>query len=392
MKIVAYIICYIIYPFSFLFKRSKNRWAFGSFRKSFNDNAKYLFIYAAEHAPNRDIAWISTSRSTVQFVRSCGLKAYNALSIKGVWHALTSKYWFFNSYTSDIMYCLSGNAVCVNLWHGVGLKRAEFNIVSGALADRYQKRSFKERFFHPESFKRPDYFLSSTPFQSSMFAKAFRIEEQNCLNLGYPRNRILTCSHSERLSFVDRYESKETLALIECCKKYNKVYIYMPTWRDSQRDLFVQNMDLGRLNRLFADREELLLLKPHANTIASETQWSNIVFVDGRSDIYPILPYTDVLITDYSSILYDYLLMDNKDVILYLYDYASYATDRDFYYPFDENVVGRKVYSFNELFECLCQVDYHIDSEQKQHILYKFWGKTAAMDSAAEILKFVELL
>lgn len=76
---------------------------------------------------------------------------------------------------------------------------------------------------------------------------------------------------------------------------------------------------------------------------------SNIALLDSTVDIYAILPYTDVLITDYSSILYDYVLMRGKDIILYLYDYEDYVRERDFTYPFDENVVSKRVYTFEEL-------------------------------------------
>ena len=103
MKLIAYIICYLIYPLSFLFPRSRHKYVFGSYRGSFADNAKYLFIYSVENG-DKDIRyiWLSTSRATVRKVRSLGLPAYWVLGPRGVWHALTSKYWFFNSYTSDI--------------------------------------------------------------------------------------------------------------------------------------------------------------------------------------------------------------------------------------------------------------------------------------------------
>ena len=162
MKTLAYIVCYLLYPFSFLIPRSKKRLAFGCYRGGFSDNSKYLFIYAAEHCKDLDVCWLSVNRQTVKHVRSLGLPAYWVLSPIGAWKALRAKYWFINSYTSDIMYCLSGNATVINLWHGVGLKRCEFNIQNGGLADRYVKKTFKERFYHPESFRRPDYLLSST--------------------------------------------------------------------------------------------------------------------------------------------------------------------------------------------------------------------------------------
>jgi len=393
MKLLAYIICYLIYPFSFLFPRSRRKYVFGSFRGSFNDNARYLFIYASQNT-GKDIRkiWLSNNRSCVKKVRSLGLEAYWVLGPTGLWHALTSRYWFFNSYTSDIMFCLSGGAVCINLWHGVGLKRIEFNTISGPLADRFSKKDKKDVFCHPESFRRPDWLLTSTPFQTSMFAKAFRLPESRCLEMGYPRNRILTANEQERTEFIGKYEPTQTSDLISKMKGYRKVLIYMPTWRDSQRTVFTQSMDLDRLNGILASRNELLILKPHANVILTDNlqSLSNIILADSKMDIYPVLPYAHVLITDYSSILYDWLLMEGKDVILYLYDYDDYVHERDFYYPFDENVTGKRVHDFESLCTCIESGDYTLSEEERLRIVDKFWGKTAGYDSSAMILDFVK--
>lgn len=381
MKTLAYLISYVIYPFSFLFVRKKNKLAFGSFRNAFNDNSKYLFIYCQNERKDLNSAWLSLSKETVKKVRSLGLKAYYTLSFRGIWHALTSKYWFYNAYTSDIMYAFSGGAFTVNLWHGVGLKKIEFNIDSGELAKRFQKKKFKEVFYHPESFKRPDLLLSSTPFQTKMFASAFRISERQCLEFGYPRNEVLTCEEKERQTFIFRYEPDVTSQLLSRIREggYCKVFVYMPTWRDSQRKIFIQSFDLKRMDCILKKQNSLLLLKPHTNTIVDQTSiedYTNIILLNSGMDSYPILPYTDVLITDYSSILYDYILMKNKDVILYLYDYDEYVGERDFYYPFDENVVGKKVYTFEELIDCLEYGDYVIDETQRQTVVEKFWGET----------------
>lgn len=390
MKTLAYIICYLIYPFSFLFPRSSRRLAFGSYRGGFSDNSKYLFIYAVEHCPDLDCCWLSINRKTVQHARSLGLPAFWVLSPRGAWKALRARYWFINSYSSDIMYCLSGNAVIVNLWHGVGLKRCEFNITNGALAERYVKQTFKERFYHPEVFCRPDYLLSSTEFQSKMFASAFRIPLDKCLELGYPRNAILTKSKEEVRQFIEHYEPKTTLGLIDNIKQYSKVYIYMPTWRDSQKNVFAQHMDLCKLSQVLADQNAVLLLKPHPNTIVDTIyQADNLILLDRTIDIYSVLPFTDVLITDYSSILYDYLLIPNKQVILYLYDYEEYVRDRDFYYPFDENVVGKRVTTSESLIKVIKEQNYDLKEEDRAIILSKFWGKTIDMDSCKEILKRV---
>lgn len=381
MKFFAYLLCYAVYPFSFLFVRNKRKLAFGSSKNAFNDNAKYFFIYCQNERQDLDSAWLSLSRKTVAEVRAKGLKAYYTLSVRGMWHALTSKYWFYNAYSSDIMFAFSGNAICVNLWHGVGLKRIEFNINSGKLAERYQKTSLKEVFYHPEAFRKPDWLLTSTPFQTKMFAPAFRISEDRCLEFGYPRNEILVASEQQRQAFIAQYEPESTRNLIFDLRQkgYSKIFIYMPTWRDSQRELFVQSFDLDKMNSILRSQNSLLLLKPHANVIidkAAFANYSNVMLVDAKTDVYPILPYTNVLLTDYSSILYDYVLMENKDVILYLYDYEEYVKDREFFYPFDENVVGKKIGSFEELCECIERGNYQIDEFQRQVIIEKFWGKT----------------
>lgn len=387
MKTLAYIICYLIYPFSFLVPRNKKQLVFGSYRGSFTDNSKYLFIYLVEHNPELQVCWLSINRQTVQKVRALGLPAYWVLSPIGAWKALMAKYWFVNSYSADIMYCLSGGATIVNLWHGVGLKRCEFNINDGALAERYVKKTFRERFYHPESFRRPDYLVSSTPFQSTMFAAAFRIPLERCLDVGYPRNAILQMFKEDVLAFVRKYEPQETMQLIEKCSKFDKVYIYMPTWRDSQKNVFAQQMDLRALSEVLKKQNALLLLKPHPNTIVDSIyQADNIVLVERTVDIYGVLPFTDVLITDYSSILYDYLLIPKKQVILYLYDYQEYVKDRDFYYPFDENVVGKQVKTFEELVDVIDQQDYKMEEEERIRILDKFWGDTKDKESSKEIL------
>lgn len=392
VKICVFLACYAIYPFSFLFPRSRNRWAFGSFRGSFNDNAKYLFIYCCEQRGKQRCVWLSKSKATVSFVRSKGLPAYHIASPKGIWTALTSKYWFFNAYTSDILHCLSGGAVCVNLWHGVGLKRAEFNITTGKLAERYQQKKFTERFFHPETFRRPDWLLTSTPFQTAMFASAFRIPVDRCLELGYPRNSILLCNETERRQHIEAYENETTQKLIAALQKehYSEVYLYMPTWRDSQLDAFTQHLDLNRLDTLMQKKNALLLLKPHVNVKINPLQFAqmhNVRIVDGNTDIYPVMPYTTVLITDYSSVLYDYILMDGKGVILYLYDYEEYVRDRDFYYPFDENVVGAKVYDFEALYHCMETGDHLLADSDRQPIVDRFWGDTAHFNACQMLME-----
>ena len=107
-------------------------------------------------------------------------------------------------------------------------------------------------------------------------------------------------------------------------------------------------------------------------------------------DIYPLLPYTDVLITDYSSVLYDYLLMPGKGVILYLYDYVDYVKERDFNYPFLDNVAGEVAYTFPELLTAMKRDAY--DTASYAAIRERFWGDYAGGASRAVADYFLKQL
>ena len=101
---------------------------------------------------------------------------------------------------------------------------------------------------------------------------------------------------------------------------------------------------------------------------------THIRLLPSKMDIYPVLPYTDVLITDYSSILYDYVLMEDKDVILYLYDFQDYEKERNFTRPFDELVVGKKVFTFDALLQVIRSGDHRLDSSEREAFVSRCWG------------------
>lgn len=374
-KFLKYLACYIFYPFSFLFHRKKDRMAFGCPRNRFEGNPKYLFIeYASQ---GRKVCWISADRSTVRQIRGKGLPAEYLFSPKGLRWALTSKWWLVGAYSSDILFCLSGGARVFNLWHGVGLKLCEFNITSGPLADRYVKKTARERFYHPEVFRRPDLMLTASPFQTAMFAPAFRIRSSQCIEQGYPRAQILGWDDNTRSAFIDRYEEPWVKSLIDSLKTFKSVFVYMPTWRDSGASA-MDAIDLDMLNGALEQSCSALVIKDHFNNKGEKTmRTGNIFKLSPELDIYPVLPYTDTLITDYSSVLYEYILMEGKKVILYLYDYNEYTHERDFFYPFFENVLGDTAYTMDKLLSLIKSGAHPLDSDRRKVLIDKFWGDHA---------------
>ena len=198
----------------------------------------------------------------------------------------------------------------------------------------------------------------------------------------YPRCYYMCKSKKEILSFIDKYEPKSMREMIAKLYNYDKVYLYMPTWRGNLNDDFIHeaNFDFEKLNDILVKQNRLFILKLHPAVRilqnVNEKEYSNICFLDKRLDIYPLLPFVDILITDYSSIYYDFLLL-NKGVLLYPFDKQRFIENsNDLAFDYDEYTPGKRVYSMTDFLSVIASDDIlEIDGKDKMRILYAFWGK-----------------
>jgi CDP-glycerol glycerophosphotransferase (TagB/SpsB family) len=96
--------------------------------------------------------------------------------------------------------------------------------------------------------------------------------------------------------------------------------------------------------------------------------------VDNSWDIYPILPFTDVLITDYSSIYYDYILMKGKRVILFTFDYDKYISERELNIEYEKYFIGLRVHSFDQLYDVIKKKEVDNISFDYNDIIKNIWN------------------
>lgn len=370
---------YPLYLFSFLMRRNRLKWAIGG-KVGFADNSKYFYLYLEAHSVQEvEYCWIAATGKEASALRRRGIKSYARWSRKGIGYCLTAGKYIFTSHLTDVNYWTSGGAQAVNLWHGVGIKCIEFRTQSGPEKKIYDEENRIARLFLPHLFRRPDLFLSTSGLMTQHFAGCFRIPEQRCVQLGYPRCDVFHWTPEKLEAFVEKYEGEESLALLKKMKTFSTVYIYMPTFRDSQTDFFMASgIDLKKLEAVLEEKQALFLVKLHPATRMSPeciTGLAHILFLNKRMDIYPLLPFTDVLITDYSSIYYDYLLMKEKAVVLFPFDYQEYITNcRDLAFDFDTYTPGPRVYSFEELVK-LIREGVSCDFEKRAWVTEAFWGK-----------------
>lgn len=390
--------CFLL-PLSYITPRNSKVWIFGSHIK-YSGNPKYLFLYVKENCPNIIPIWITKDREVIKELRSRNLRVYYKWSLRGLYYSLIGGVYFFSFYTVDINYFTVGRAVDFNLWHGIGIKLIEFNVKNGEAAKHYNVRNPISRVFAPYLFRRPRYLLSTSQFTTDYLLKdAFRVPESKCIEIGYPRTDLFFKTEEEVIKFIKENESKETELFYQKIRKYSVSYIYMPTWRETRHDFITSaGFDFNLLNESLVDKDAVMVLKLHHATkidLHMISQLSNIIVLDHKVDVYSVLPFIDVLITDYSSIYHDFMLLRNKQIILFPFDKEEYiAKNRgitlDPRLDYDEYTLGVRAYTFKELLELILNNDkVRYEYPQKDWLLNLFWNKYngAASEQIVHFLK-----
>jgi CDP-glycerol glycerophosphotransferase (TagB/SpsB family) len=340
-----------IYCLLHLMPRNKKNWIFGSgVGMSFSDNAKYLFLYCSS---KKEIIsyWITKNKALAEGLRNDGLKAYYKYSIMGIWLSISSKVYIYDSRTSCINHWTSGGAFKVSLWHGSPLKTIDRDITVKNNAfylgnHTWGLKRYFVRMIMPEWFVVADFMIATSEKVKGYFNSAFGCKKIEVT--GYPRNDIITNPNLYTKHLVFEQKIIESLTT-------KKTILYAPTFRDTNRFDRKTPIELERLNDLLKKNDATFLIKLHRHdySMAMKEKCSHIRVLDNESDMYPLFSNVDLLITDYSSIFFDFLLTD-KPVLFYPYDIDEYLTkDRSMYDKYDTVTPGHKAYDFKGFYEKL---------------------------------------
>ena len=397
-KYIRYLTAICITPLVRLIPRKRNKWVFGAMQ-NFKDNPKYFFYWTRERHPEIRAIWIAQQKSDIEKLVKQGCEAYYWRSLKGLYHALTAKVYVSDHHVGDINIYFSGGAFFVNLWHGSSVKRVRWQAPQ-LFVKRYNLKSSDEMrtalrvrvLEFPILFRTPDLCLApSTTQAKEFFAPMMDIPLKKCIVGVYPRSRLLLEGKESALNFIEKYEPKSTLDFVTSIGKYNKVYIYMPTWRNDGSDFISKaDIDWGQINSVMEKKNELFILKLHPLTHINATtveRYSHIKLFPTRSDIYTVLPFIDTLVTDYSSIYTDFLTMD-KEVILFLFDYEEYVSKSYELSEFNTYFIARKAYHFEQLLTIMKEgLDCHIPSKERKRLLDFFWDSNEKDIDLVEVIK-----
>lgn len=353
-KIIYYYLISILSFFIKLLPRDKNVWIYGGLGGKFVDNSKYLFLYANTNFKDRKHIWLTSSVDDLRYLKRHGFLCYNKRSFYGIYYSLRAKVYIYSSSVEDISYLvLSSGAFLFNLWHGLPLKKigrdnklhAMYQITNSlerTLVSNYQLRLIGSNAV-----------LCPAIYFNKVFISAFGLLDKSELcHAPYPRTLPFYWTCNQLNSYIKKFESDEMFDLISKFKFYKKIWIYMPTWRENNPN-FIQDsiLSLERLNEACSTNEILFLIKLHPNTKTTSLilDKSNILILNNKMDIYPILPYTNTLLTDYSSIFLDYYILKKK-IVFYPFDLDDYLKcNREMYFRYKDIIKGDVVNTFDDL-------------------------------------------
>ena len=334
----------LCYHLSWLIPRKKLQWVFGG-ATGFNNNSKYLFIEIVENHPEVKAYWIGDRKNTM-LVRQLGYQAFSRFSLKGLWLCLTSKYYIVDHTQGCINFWTSGGAKIINLWHGVGWKACLWsNPFHSVYKDKGWWANYVHKLYYPHLYYKPDLLLSSSPYMTEhFFAPMFGLPCEKCVESEYPRCEFMLKSKEYILGHIHRIGAKESEQLIATIRKYKRTILYAPTFRDAQYDFITESgIDFDDLNAFLKDHDFLFLLKCHPSTRINPNlniNRSNVMMLDKFIDSYYIMPFSDVLISDYSSIAIDFMRLC-RPLILFPFDKEQYNDgSRTFQIEYDDLVEG----------------------------------------------------
>lgn len=349
--------------------------------KSYDGNTKYIYEYfeKIKNIDNKfEYYWVTDNKDEYERLKKNGKKIIYSYSLKGIVKIIEASVYIVTIGKNDILDGLYINkkSTIIQTWHGTPIKTL------GKRANKYY--SLKEIDKQIKGcFPDNAYVLSGSVFIEEIFKECFNVSKDKFLKFGYPRNDLFKQDYNEENKYKILGE-----------KLNNKIVLYCPTWRENEEfKLFpFEDGNLFDLNKFLEDNNMVLLIKLHPlhqNRNLINNNFTNIKLIDNKIslDTQELLQVTDILLTDYSSIYFDFILM-NKPVIFIPYDYEQYCRGRDFLYSYDENTPGAKVKCFNDLKIELKKANSKYYEKERRFINVKF-NEYNKFNSCKQILDFI---
>jgi CDP-glycerol glycerophosphotransferase len=313
--------------------------------RQYADSPRYLYEELVRRKSPLRKVWAYTGHLPVFDENT---KVVRRLSPAYYFYLAKSKYWVNNQSFPHYVTRRTGG-VYIQTWHGTPLKRMLYDLdtIHGRDSEYVDRASAAANQW--------SVLVSPSPYATKAICSAFRYDGA-VIEQGYPRNDLF---HRE-----DRDAIGARVRRMLGIPADKKVVLYAPTFRDNQavgnRFAFSLPFDLGRFHEAMGE-DTVLLLRMHVLVrkglrIPPELD-SSVLDVSAYPEIQELFLASDVLVTDYSSVLFDFATL-RRPMIFFAYDLVSYRDDlRGFYLDYETDLPGPVVTSEDTLYDALLSLD-----------------------------------
>ncbi len=340
--------------------------------KNYSDSPKYIYEYMQKNYPKLNYIWVFNNPDknviigNAEKVKKGSKEYYDAYS--------KAKFWVSNA-RLPLYLNKKENQIYIQTWHGTPLKRLANDMkvvrMPGTTTAKYKKNFYAET-------SRWDYLVSPNRYSTNIFKTAFWMDEERTWEIGYPRNDILV-NRSNDQEYINQI--KKDLNLPED----KKVIMYAPTWRDDEfvkkgQYLFDLKINLENLQKELGENY-VILLRMHyliANALDLNGYEDFAIDVSNYSDISELYLISDALITDYSSVMFDFGIL-KRPQYFFAYDIEKYDKGlRGFYMDYMNDLPGEIITDEFKLAEELKNIDEH--KKKYKDKIEKFYEKFCSLE------------
>ena len=325
---------------------NKNQFIFASFLgKFYSDSPKYLYEYMYnKYGDELDYVWVINDKNVEipgnpKKVKRFSLAYYKELA--------RSKYWVINGRQASRLHKRDSQKI-ISTWHGTPLKKLGLDIGNVHTRDPNIKKSYIK------VAKEWDYLISPNHYTTEILRSCFAYDG-DILETGYPRNDILYNATPEQVQKI-----KDDLNL----PSDKKIVLYAPTWRDDEyfdagKMHFTLKLELDKLQKAIGD-EYIVLVRTHyfvADKLDLSPYKGFAYDVCKYDDIAELYLISDILITDYSSVFFDYANL-RRPILYYTYDLEKYENVlRGFYIDIHSEVPGPLLKTTEEVIDAIVNIE-----------------------------------
>ncbi|ASK62145.1 CDP-glycerol--glycerophosphate glycerophosphotransferase [Virgibacillus phasianinus] len=318
--------------------------------KQYSDSPRAIYEYLLQNDPSYEMYW-SVDRRHMRSFDDKDVNYVRRFSIKWLLLMARAGYWVSNS-RLPLWIPKPNHTIYLQTWHGTPLKRLAADMdevhMPGTNTVKYKQNFIKEA-------SKWDYLVSPNAYSTEIFERAFQFKK-TMIESGYPRNDFLLNSNNEET--INQIKQKAKLP------KDKKVILYAPTWRDNQfyakgKYKFNLMLDLERLKEEFS-KDYIVILRLHYLVAENLdlTGFEGFVYdLSHHEDIRELYLIADLLITDYSSVFFDYANL-RRPMLFFVYDIEDYRDNlRGFYFDFEEKAPGPLVKTTEEVISSIKRLD-----------------------------------